>query len=107
MAVCVWGEACISASILVQCGAGLLTDHAWTGSVTAAVVVAGALVALLAFGVVQARRMTRLRSAALTQPQNGELQQRVARCARAATILRAGIGLLSLALIALGALLAT
>jgi uncharacterized membrane protein len=88
-------------------GAGLLTDHAWTGTVTAAVVVAAALVASLAFGVAQARRMTRLRAAALAQSQNAELQQRVARGARGATILRAAIGLLSFALIALGALLAT
>src|SRR5690348_6572014 len=36
-------------------GAGLLTDHAWTRTVTAAVIVAAALVASLAFGVVQAR----------------------------------------------------
>jgi uncharacterized membrane protein len=93
--------------IALGTGAGLLTDHAWTGTVTAAVVVAAALVASLAVGVAQARRMTRLRGAALAEPQNAGLQQRVARGARGATILRAAIGLLSFALIALGALLVT
>ncbi|HEU5007831.1 MAG TPA: hypothetical protein VFT67_12715 [Jatrophihabitantaceae bacterium] len=88
-------------------GAGLLTDHAWTGTVTAAVAVAAALVASLAVGVAQARRMTRLRTAALAEPQLAALQQRVIRGARGATILRATIGLLSFALIALGALLVT
>ena len=88
-------------------GAGLLTDHAWTGTVTAAVAVAAALVASLAVGVAQARRMTRLRAAALAEPQHAALQQRVASGARGAAILRAAIGLLSFALIALGALLVT
>ncbi|HZY76797.1 MAG TPA: hypothetical protein VFE40_10790 [Jatrophihabitantaceae bacterium] len=88
-------------------GAGLLTDRAWTGTATAAVIVAAALVVSLAIGVVQARRMTRLRSAALAEPQDAVLQQRVGRGARGATILRAAIGLLSFALIALGSLLAT
>lgn len=94
-------------AVALGTGAGLLTDHAWTGTVTAAVAVAAALVAALACGVVQARRMTRLRSAALAEPQDAALRQRVARGARGATILRTVIGLLSFALIALGSLLAT
>jgi hypothetical protein len=88
-------------------GAGLLTDHVWDGVLTAAVVVAAALVVTLATGVVQARRMTRLRGRALAAPDDPRLSARVRRGARSAALLRATIGLLSLALIALGALLAT
>jgi uncharacterized membrane protein len=88
-------------------GAGLLGDHAWDGVLTAAAGAAAALVAALAVGVAQARRMTRLRAAALMAPDDRQLAARVRRGARAATLLRAAIGLLSLALIALGALLAT
>lgn len=88
-------------------GAALLSDQAWTGTASAAVAIAAALVLSLAFGVVQARRMTRLRTAALAEPQDAGLQRRMARGARDATILRAAIGVLSFALIALGSLLAT
>lgn len=88
-------------------GAALAGKHAWDGTLVAALVVAVALVASLAVGVAQARRMTRLRAARLAMPADEQLNQRVQRGARAATVLRAGIGLLSLALIAIGALLAT
>lgn len=93
-------------AVALGTGAGLLTDHAWDGTLTAAVAVAAALVIALALGVAQARRMTRLRRAALATP-DPRLAGQVERCARGAAVLRAAIGLLSLALIALGALLAT
>jgi hypothetical protein len=51
--------------------------------------------------------MTRARAAALAAPENPQLSDRVRRGARAATMLRAVIGMLSLTLIALGSLLAT
>ncbi len=85
-------------------GAGLLRDHAWDGVLTAAVVVAAALLATLIVGVVQARRMTRLRAAALATPEDRHASRRVQRGARSAGLLRAVIGL---ALIALGSLIAT
>ena len=88
-------------------GAGLLSDHRWDATLTAAVVVAAALVASLTVGVAQARRMTRLRGRSVSAPDDESLTRQVARGARRATLLRAAIGLLSLALIALGALLAT
>jgi uncharacterized membrane protein len=93
--------------IALGTGAGLLSDHGWDGAVTASVLIAVALIVSLAVGVAQARRMTRLRAAALAAPQDRRLAAQVLRGARAATLLRAAIGLLSLALIALGALLAT
>jgi len=88
-------------------GAALLSGRTWDGTATVAVVVSAALVVALAVGVGQARRMTRLRRAALAAPQDHRLAEQVERGARAAVVLRAAIGLLTLALIALGALLAT
>lgn len=89
-------------------GAWLIADHGADGGLlVAAEGVAVALLVSLAFGVGQARRMTRLRADALAAPQDSALARRVGHCARAATVLRALIGLLSLALIALGSLLAT
>lgn len=93
--------------IALGTGAGLANDHAWDGVLVATVVVAAALIVSLVLGVAQARRMTRLRAAALTAPHNAPLTHRVQRGTRTATLLRAAIGLLSLALIALGSLLAT
>jgi len=89
-------------------GAGLASDHAGDdGLLRATVVVAAALIVSLVVGVAQARRMTRLRAAALAARTNEPFARRVRREAGAATVLRATIGLLSLALIALGSLLAT
>jgi uncharacterized membrane protein len=88
-------------------GAGLASDRDWDATLIATVVLAAALVGTLAIGVVQAHRMTRLRAASLAAPGEPGLNRRVAHGARAATMLRAAIGLLSLALIALGSLLAT
>jgi uncharacterized membrane protein len=88
-------------------GAGLLSDRAWDGTLTAAAALASALVVALAVGVVSARRMTRLRSRSLAEPADPQLARRVRRGARTAALLRAAIGLLTVALIALGALLAT
>ena len=93
--------------VAIGTGAGLLTEHGWDGTVAATVVVTAALVLSLAAGVVQARRMTRLRSAAVAAPEDPALAGRVRAGARRATALRAGIGLLTLALVALGSLLAS
>lgn len=88
-------------------GAGLAADRAWDGVLVAAAIVAAALLASLVVGVAQARRMTRLRVAELSDPSDPMLTRRVRRGAHAATVLRAAIGLLSIALIALGSVLAT
>lgn len=93
--------------VAIGTGAGLATGHSWDGVLIASVVVAAALVVSLAVGVAQARRMTRLRAAALAGPSDARLTRRVRHGARAAALLRAAIGLLSLVLIALGSLLTT
>lgn len=88
-------------------GAALLSDRAWDGTLTATAVLGAALVLALAIGVVQARRMTRLRVRALADPADLRLARRLRQGARSATLLRAAIGLFNLALIALGSLLAS
>ncbi|MFY9650898.1 hypothetical protein, partial [Trebonia sp.] len=65
------------------------------------------LVAATAAGVVQARRMTRLRRAALRDPGSAELAAKVRCGARNAVVLRASIAALSLALLGLGTVIAT
>jgi uncharacterized membrane protein len=87
-------------------GAVLLARRDWGGGSLAAVLVAAALVLALGAGIRQARGMTRLRGQALREPEDAVLAARVRRGAVWATVLRAGIGLLSLALLALAAALA-
>lgn len=90
-------------------GAVLLSGRPWTGPLIAVVAVAGLLVVSIIVGVAQARRLTRLRRHALDDgedaTENAALIDRVRAVARRAALLRAGIGGLSLALVALGALL--
>lgn len=86
-------------------GAVLLREHRSGALLVATAVTAAALVAALALGVVQARRMTRLRQAAGVTPSDTVLSERVRRGAVAAVILRGLIGLLSLALVVMGCLL--
>lgn len=93
--------------IALGTGAALVHDHQWDATLIAAAAVAAALVATLALAVVQARRMTRLRAGAVNRPDDAELAGRVRLGARMAAAIRAIIGLLNLALIALGSVLAT
>jgi uncharacterized membrane protein len=97
----------LALAVALASGAALLADRPWNAITTAAAVVAGCLLTVTAVGVAQARRMTRMRQRALTQPGNTELAGHIRRTARAAGLLRAAIALLSLALVALGAMLAT
>lgn len=96
----------IALAVALGCGAALLSGHAWDGALIAATVLAACLVGVTVAGVVQARRMTRIRQAALRQPGNAKLAAGVRRGAVSAAVLRAAIAAFSLALIALGVLLA-
>lgn len=87
-------------------GAALLLDRPGDALLTATATVAATLVATTVFGVVQARRMSRLRRTALDQPTNEVLTHAVHRGAGRAGTLRGLIALLSLALLWLGVLLA-
>lgn len=86
-------------------GAALLTGRPWSGTLTATAIVAVCLLAVTGTGVAQARRMTRLRQAALASPGDAVLAGRVRREALGAAVSRAAIAALSLALVALGVLL--
>jgi uncharacterized membrane protein len=87
-------------------GAGLLHAHAWDALVTGAVAVAAALVGSVVVGMTQAHRIGRLRRQALDAAGDHRLVNSVRRAARAAGLLRALIGGLSLALLGLGIALA-
>jgi hypothetical protein len=96
----------VALAVALGCGAGLLAGRAWDGTALAAVVVAVALVLATVAGVVQARGMTRLRRSALSGAGDEALAARVRTGAVRAALLRAVIGALSLALLALAAVLA-
>lgn len=67
----------------------------------------GAVVVVLLVAVRQARAMTRRRRAALARPDDELLSAEIARHARAAGLLRAALGVLSLAALVAGAAAAT
>jgi uncharacterized membrane protein len=94
-------------TIALASGAVLAATYRWDGQLTASTVVAAGLVAATVAGVAQARRMTRLRQDALRDPGRLELAAKVRRGTRNATVLRAAIAALSLALLALGTVIAT
>lgn len=88
-------------------GAGLLASHPWDATASAAVALGAALALATGAGVVQARGMTRLRQRSLREPADSALAAQVRRGAVRAGALRATIGALSLALLAVSAVLAT
>ncbi|MEO6999055.1 MAG: hypothetical protein ABI112_13315 [Terracoccus sp.] len=92
--------------IALATGAVLLRHHAWNGLLITTTGAALALVVLLTGAVGQARRMTRLRRRSVEDPANTRLNQQVNRAALGAAALRALLGLLTLALVILGAGLA-
>lgn len=87
-------------------GAVLTRDADHGALFTAAVVIAVLLILSFAIAVVQARRMTQLRRQLLSSD-DLQLAERVRRGAAAAGALRGMLGLLSVALVVLGACLAT
>lgn len=88
-------------------GGVLARDLDLDGLLIATLAVAAALLASLAAGVVQARRMTRLRRSMFESPDDKQLSEQVRRGALAAGGLRTVLGLLSIGLVVLGAFLAT
>lgn len=88
-------------------GAVLLRNHDWDALLSVTVGVAAAFLLLLAVAVDQARTMTRLRRRAHHEPADKDLAEQVTRSGHRAAALRALLGLLSLALVVLGAFLAT
>lgn len=93
--------ATIALIIAFACGLALLVSMPWTALSTWLVALSVVLVIALALGVVQARRMTRLRHASAAAPEDTVLAAHISRGAPWAVLLRAGIGLLSLAIFVL------
>jgi len=96
-------------ALVVALGTGaLLARDADHGTLfTATVVIALLLILSFVIAVVQARRMTQLRQQVLGSQDDAQLAERVRRGAVAAGTLRGVLGLLSIALVVLGACLAT
>lgn len=94
-------------AVALGCGAALLSGHAGDAARTAAIVVAAGLVAVTAAGVMQARRMTRIRRSALASPDDAVTARRIRLGALRAAGLRSAIAALTMTLLALGVLLAT
>jgi hypothetical protein len=92
--------------VALAAGAALLASRPWDPAALAALLMAGSLLLVTAAGIVQARGMTRLRARALGAPDDGALAARVRRGAVRAGLLRASMGALSLALLAIAAVLA-
>jgi hypothetical protein len=97
----------VALTVALASGAVLAATYRWDGDLAASAVIAAGLVAVTVAGVAQARRMTRLRQDALRDPGRAELAVKVRRGARNAAVLRAAIAALSLALLALGTVVAT
>lgn len=88
-------------------GAALLRNRPWDGPLIATAATAAALLLVTALGMAQAHRMTTRRRAMLRRPDDSGLRTRVRRAGRTAAALRIAIGVCSLALVALGAVLST
>ena len=82
-------------------GGVLLGTRTWDGLSWAMVIVAAVLLLTLATGVVQARRMTRLRHSAIIAPGDPGIQRQIAVGSRYAIWLRAVLGAISLLLLIL------
>lgn len=89
-------------AVALGVGAMLLAGRGWDALAWAAVAVGAALVVVLAIAIAQARRMTVLRTRALSEP-DGPIAAQVRTGAVRAAVLRAVLGVLSVALVVIGA----
>ncbi|MCX7521446.1 hypothetical protein OSC27_04035 [Microbacterium sp. STN6] len=99
--------ATIALLVAFASGLALLLGAPWSALSTAMVVLCAVLTVGLGVGVIQARRMTRLRRAAASAPLDDGFATRIRRGARWALVLRAGIGVLSLAVLVLAVIAST
>jgi len=86
-------------------GAMLITDHGWDATAIAAAALAAVLVAILIVAVGQARHIGRLRRRAFADPADTAVAAELRSISRSAGILRGALGAVSLAMVALSAVL--
>ena len=98
---------CPALLVALITGGLLLRGRELDALVICTIVLAVVLLALFALAVVQARRMTTLRTRAVEHSDDEHVAMRVRRGGRTAGILRAVLGVLSLVLVVLGSFLAT
>jgi putative copper export protein len=96
----------LSLLVALGTGAALLPEPLSAPRDLAAIALGAALLLATATGVRQARAMTRLRMRALHETEASQLARALRLATLAATLLRASIGLLTLALLGLAALIA-
>jgi uncharacterized membrane protein len=94
----------LALTLALLTGGVLARKHPWNRSMASSTLVAAALVMVTVAGVVQARRMSRLRQGAIEAPDE-VASSRIAGDARLASCLRGLIALLTLALLCLAATL--
>jgi len=87
-------------------GALLVVDRPWSGLLATTGAVAASLVIVTVAGVTQARRMTRLRQRAVSEPSTPRLRLELHRGSVTAAMLRGVIAALTVALVVLGLLVA-
>jgi uncharacterized membrane protein len=92
-------------AVALGSGAALLDRHGWDTMAVTAAALGLALALVTVAGVRQARAMTRLRRRWVGSPADEDMAAQVRRGARQANMLRAAIGVLTLALLAIGAAL--
>ena len=97
----------LARGVALLTGGALLSQRRWDEWAVVAVVLALALVVATGAGVAQARGMTRLRQRAVWEPRDPAVADCIEHSARGALLLRALIGALTLALLVLGAALAS
>ena len=87
-------------------GAVLVADRPWSGLLASTAAVAGTLVIVTVAGIAQARRMTRLRQRAVSEPSTPRVRFEIRRGSVAAAVLRGLIAGLSVGLVVLAILVA-
>lgn len=91
--------------LMYASGAALITAHGWDATAFAAAVLAVVLVVILMVAARQARHIGRLRRRAFADPDDTAMAAELRSTARSAGMLRGALGVVSLALVALGAVL--
>lgn len=95
----------LALTVAIGTGASLLSNHGWDTTTQAAAALAAALVLATGVGVVQARGLTRLRHR-ITVEGDAQAALKLGTNAARGVVLRSAIGVITLALLAVGSVIA-